>query len=38
MKCCYELCSGCCHRLVTMLGAWFYEVLFMNHAPAVVIA
>ena len=27
MKCRYVPCSGCCHRQVTMLRAWFYAVL-----------
>ena len=27
MQCWYVPCFGCCYRLVTMLGAWFYTVL-----------
>ena len=23
----YVPCPGCCHRLVTMIGAWFYSLL-----------
>ena len=27
MQCWCVPCSGCCYRLVTILGAWFYTVL-----------